>query len=334
VASDESPAAWSELTEEQADAVRRRDGSLLLAANAGSGKTSVLVERFVASVLEDGLAPAQILTITFTERAAGELRERIRRRLLSLGARQAARDTEAAYVQTIHGFCARVLRQRPLAAGLDPEFTVLDEFRAQRIRERAFEGALASWLERSRVPAALDLVAAWGVDRLATAIIEGHEALRSRGQRRPALPPVPPRPAPARERTALAHAGRALTAELSGAARGHARTEEALRVLAGCAQLLEGLGPDEVPLPGPVARLRLASGNAAALNGPLGQAYATVQRDYERACADHHGAAAVALLDELLTGFADSYAAAKRARSARAARCPPDLGRALRAHHG
>ena len=54
-------------TEEQAGAVARREGPLLLAAGAGSGKTSVLVERFVRSVLDDGLRPGQILAITFTE---------------------------------------------------------------------------------------------------------------------------------------------------------------------------------------------------------------------------------------------------------------------------
>ncbi len=73
------------LTYEQEEAVARRHGSLLLAAGAGSGKTSVLVERFVRAVLEDGIAPGRILAITFTERAAGELKERIRARLHSAG---------------------------------------------------------------------------------------------------------------------------------------------------------------------------------------------------------------------------------------------------------
>jgi superfamily I DNA/RNA helicase len=65
-----------QLTGEQAHAVARRAEPLLLSAAAGSGKTSVLVERFVAAVREDGIAPARILAITFTERAAGELRAR------------------------------------------------------------------------------------------------------------------------------------------------------------------------------------------------------------------------------------------------------------------
>jgi ATP-dependent helicase/nuclease subunit A len=80
-------------TDEQAAAIARREGPLLLSASAGSGKTSVLVERFVRSVVEDGLTPAQVLAITFTDKAAGELRSRVRARLLELGRREAARDT-------------------------------------------------------------------------------------------------------------------------------------------------------------------------------------------------------------------------------------------------
>src|ERR1019366_174948 len=107
--------------------VARRAEPLLLSAAAGSGKTSVLVERFVRAVLEDGVAPGKILAITFTERAAGELRERVRSRFLALREREAARDTEAAFVSTFHGFCARLLRTHALLAGLDPDFTILEE---------------------------------------------------------------------------------------------------------------------------------------------------------------------------------------------------------------
>ncbi|MHB8492744.1 MAG: UvrD-helicase domain-containing protein, partial [Solirubrobacteraceae bacterium] len=93
------------LTEQQRTAVRRRQGPLLLSAAAGSGKTRVLVERFVAAVREDGILPAQILAITFTERAAGELAERLRARFVELGDRALARDVERAFVGTFHGFC-------------------------------------------------------------------------------------------------------------------------------------------------------------------------------------------------------------------------------------
>ncbi|MEA2388520.1 MAG: ATP-dependent helicase UvrD/PcrA, partial [Thermoleophilaceae bacterium] len=62
------------LTPEQREAVDRRDGPLFVSAGAGSGKTRVLVERFVAAVVEDGVAVDRLLAITFTEKAAAEMR--------------------------------------------------------------------------------------------------------------------------------------------------------------------------------------------------------------------------------------------------------------------
>src|SRR5271168_4409623 len=162
------------LTEEQEQPVSRRHEPLLLSAAAGSGKTSVLVERFVRAMREDGIAPGRILAITFTERAAGELRERVRARLLALGEREAARDAEAASVGTFHGFCARLLRAHPLPAGLDPEFAILDEGLAGRLRERAFSAALGAFLEGERADA-VDLLAAYGVDGVQR-MIEGVHA--------------------------------------------------------------------------------------------------------------------------------------------------------------
>ncbi len=86
------------LTGEQAVAVERRGGRMLLSANAGAGKTTVLVERFVRDVIEsraaaergegEAIGCRQILAITFTRKAAGELRRRIRERFTELGAHE------------------------------------------------------------------------------------------------------------------------------------------------------------------------------------------------------------------------------------------------------
>ena len=80
----------------QATAVTRRSGSLLVSANAGAGKTTVLAERYARMVAEDELEPREILAVTFTDKAAGELKLRVRRRLIELGCDHAAHQLDRA----------------------------------------------------------------------------------------------------------------------------------------------------------------------------------------------------------------------------------------------
>ena len=114
---------------EQLAAVRAREHTVALSAGAGSGKTTVLVERFLDLVLSDGVSPLGILAITFTERAAAEMKERIVRRFEERGDDANRRRADSAYISTIHGFCARLLRENPLAAGVDIAFDVVDDLR-------------------------------------------------------------------------------------------------------------------------------------------------------------------------------------------------------------
>ncbi len=299
-------------TAQQSDAIRRRDGSLLLEANAGSGKTSVLVERFVRSVLEDGVAPSRILAITFTERAAGELRARVRQRFVELGRRDAARETEAAWVSTIHGFCTRLLRAHAVAAGLDPSFTVLDEAAARPLHDRAWDDALARLLGGDHAAAALDLVAAYDPDRLRMAIVQAHDALRSAGQTRPALPRPPALRDAHALRAPLQAAVAAASADLALAGAG-VTVSTARERLERCAELLAATPPG-VLLP-PLAKLTIGTG-AKALKSAACDDYRAALEAYGAACRDARAADAVVLLDELLGDYADAYADAKRARAA------------------
>src|SRR5579884_2577411 len=170
-----------QFTGEQLHAIEARAGELFLDAAAGSGKTSVLVERFIRAVLEDGIDVAAILTITFTEKAAAQMRERIRARFHELGARDAARATEGAYISTIHGMCARLLRGHALQAGIDPAFRVLDELDAARLADGAFDQALAELADQA--PGAVELIASYTPWELRTAIGGLYGELRARGER-------------------------------------------------------------------------------------------------------------------------------------------------------
>ena len=115
------------LSEEQRAAIQARAPIVTVSAGAGSGKTTVLVERFIDLVQRDEISPLEILAITFTEKAAAEMKERIVRELEKRGDVANRRLAEAAYISTIHGFCSRILREHPLAARLDPSFRVVDE---------------------------------------------------------------------------------------------------------------------------------------------------------------------------------------------------------------
>ncbi len=239
-----------EFSAEQLDAIERRDGDLLLDASAGSGKTSVLVERFVRAVLEDGVDVSAILAITFTDKAAAELRERIRLRLRELGAIEEARATEGAFISTIHGFCARVLRAQALAAGIDPRFVVLDELDAARLADQAFDGALSEVGD-------VELIAAYGPGPLRGAILRTYSELRSRGEREPTLPPLPPGPPDGSAE--LHRAAAALAAELGAIQKPSSKVCEALRRVERAATLSGD------PWPGDLERLKLPGGNGAAL---------------------------------------------------------------------
>ena len=304
-------------TDEQLVAIERREGDLLLDAGAGSGKTSVLVERFARSVLEDGIEVGAILTITFTEKAAAEMRERIRARLRELDADEAARATEGAFISTIHGFCARVLRAYALAAGLDPAFVVLDAPDADRLADQAFDEALEELARDSSThpPAphqpTIDLIAGYGAGGLRSAILQIHGELRSRGQRRPALPALPTPPDIDAARSALREARAAAAAELGAIDDPGAKVIEALARLERAEKLVDA---DE-PWPGDLWAVGLPGGNGAALCTDVCQRYTEALTAFRAACEHRRAVRVHELLDHLLRLFGEGYARAKRAVS-------------------
>jgi ATP-dependent exoDNAse (exonuclease V) beta subunit len=199
IAAPTSPPADSPTVEQRA-AISARDRDTFCEAAAGSGKTRVLVDRYCEALVSDGVAVDRVLAFTFTERAAAEMRGRVRRRLgedaraaaepaLARDLRTLARATERAWVMTIHAFCRRLLAAYPLAAGLDPRFRVLDEAEAGRLRERAVGDALAS-VAATADEAMARALAAYRPYRIGDMTVEAHERLRSQGMTSPRLPEV------------------------------------------------------------------------------------------------------------------------------------------------
>jgi ATP-dependent exoDNAse (exonuclease V) beta subunit len=131
------------------------DRTLIVEAAAGTGKTSELVNRMIAVIASGRTTIGQIVGVTFTEKAAGELKLRLRAELEK--ARYAERDhithdyleqalahLEEAHLSTIHSFCTDLLRERPVEAAIDPQFELLNEAQSLRLYREVFR----SWFER------------------------------------------------------------------------------------------------------------------------------------------------------------------------------------------
>ncbi len=299
------PAPRREPTAEQAAAISARGTDLLLEAGAGTGKTGVMVDRYCRLVCDSGLSPDAILAFTFTDKAAAELRQRIRAEL----ARRAERGSEraaavlagigGAWITTIHGFCNRVLAAHPVAAGVDPGFRVLDAPEAARAAREAFDDALVEFLAGGDA-AREETVAAYDVEGLRGTIAAIHDELRSRGSAEPRLPEPPP----ADPAAALRRLGEAAGECLGELKEGDAKRELPERALA-------RLGAPGPP-PGLEELRALATTSRARALGPYREA---VEAAVARCAEAGEGGVVYAHLAELLRLFSARFEAAKERRA-------------------
>jgi ATP-dependent exoDNAse (exonuclease V) beta subunit len=224
-------------TPEQRAAIEARGAEVLVEAGAGTGKTGVIVDRYCRLACDQGVSPDAILAFTFTDKAAAELRRRIRAEI----ERRAESGSERArgllpglggsWVTTIHGFCNRVLSAHPVAVGIDPRFRVLDAPEAERAAAEAFDEALEAFLaggERERERE--NTVAAFDIPGLRGIVLGAHAELRSRGEDEPRLPEQPEPDVPGVLRRAAEAASEAI-AELKPGSANHELVERALVLL-------------------------------------------------------------------------------------------------------
>jgi len=175
----------AELTEQQKRALNL-DNHISVTANAGSGKTRVLTERYVEAV-RSGVGVEQILCLTFTEKAALELKEKIGVRINSEIAAgknssgghlrtlsEARSKMLEANISTIHSFCSQVLREFPVEAGIDANFKVLEDFDSATLKEESCDRAIREALaeERTNHGNAYDLLVRLGYRRALALLID------------------------------------------------------------------------------------------------------------------------------------------------------------------
>lgn len=135
-------------TDEQARAINERGVNLLLSAAAGSGKTTVLVERVLRLILDDGADVDRMLIVTFTRAAASDMRAKLSKQMSLLAAagnvraREQMIRLERASITTLHAFCADFLRTHFEVAGVDPAFRILDDPVQRRLMDEALDEVL------------------------------------------------------------------------------------------------------------------------------------------------------------------------------------------------
>ncbi len=148
----------SDYTKEQQRAINSIEKNTAVLAGAGSGKTSVLVERFIRLVAS-GIDPQRILAVTFTNKAAGEMSARIRERMGVLAQGEGEKSAfwaekkkllANASIGTIHTLCASILRSSPVEAQVEPGFAIAEEAFARILLEDAVKEAMRQGLEKKQ----------------------------------------------------------------------------------------------------------------------------------------------------------------------------------------
>jgi ATP-dependent helicase/nuclease subunit A len=282
-------------SEEQVAAIDA-PGVVFVSAGAGTGKTTVLVERFVKAVCERGIDVDSLLVITYTERAAGELRNRIRSRLTELGKDDFARELDGAWISTIHGFCLRLLKAHPFAAGIDPRFRVLDESQARVLQSEAFETALEEFLAARDDEPSL-LLSTYGARALRRMLTGVYATLRAAG--RPLVLELGERPGLLERVHEFREAARCLADEAEAGETARATAARALELL------------EERTLPE-----RLLDLSELKARGERAATYEEARGGVEQAALDELATRDRDLLQELLGAFGRAYRAAKERESA------------------
>jgi ATP-dependent helicase/nuclease subunit A len=282
------------LNEEQAAAVET-EGNVFVSAGAGTGKTSVLVERYVRAVCDHGLDVESILVITYTRKAAGELRSRIRRALVERGRRDLARELDSAWISTIHGFCNRILRAHPFAVGLDPRFRELEDAGAAVLRGEAFERALEGFFAEEE-PDRIRLLATYRASGLRRMLTGVYETLRSAGS--DLVLELGERTSLDDALASFHHEADCLAGDSRATAMQRGNAAEALR-------LVLGDPPPE----------RVVDLSALQCRGTRAASYEAARKAVEQAALEELAATDRDLLQELLERFAAEYAEAKRRES-------------------
>lgn len=135
-----------ELKKEQLEVVNFDKGNILVSASAGSGKTFVMIERVIKLITEKKAGVKELLAMTFTESAASDMKEKLKealtKKVLETNSKELSRELEevgTADISTLHSFCGRLIRQYFFAADVSPDFKIIDEGQANKLKKESID---------------------------------------------------------------------------------------------------------------------------------------------------------------------------------------------------
>lgn len=294
-------------TSQQLAVIESEDLDILVEAGAGSGKTTTTVNRYIRLLAERDYEPREILAFTFTDKAAGELRDKVRAARRKLAEERGDTNPQefsmsSAWVGTFHAICSRILKAYPVEAGVDPGFTVIDDVTAETVRSQAFSEALTTFRQEKDTESREAMIGLFTERTLRRSTFATYDELRSRGIDRPRLPEFTETPYPAEKIEYL----RQNVARLGETPKLHWRTKRSLNSVQ---ELLDGLG-DRVPKCSELASVQFSSTNEACaefcevLTSAIADLAANEGGDFAR-----HG------FGRLLELFGDRYTELKARRS-------------------
>lgn len=180
-----------ELNKNQKKAVETIDRNVAVNAGAGSGKTKVLVERYLYILengkIEEGREIESVVAITFTKKASQEMKERIREELkrkfpLDKKWRRIYKDLERGNISTIHSFCSNLLRENPIEANIDPQFKVLEDYKSDEILYEVIKNYFINGIEEDKkIYEFVKSFNSYNLDNLVCTIMEVYKKIRSTG---------------------------------------------------------------------------------------------------------------------------------------------------------
>jgi len=168
------------LTEVQKKAVQMVGNNILVSAGAGTGKTRVLVERILHLLRTQKTTITELLVLTFTEKAANEIKTRLSQGFREMSLVGPRRDLEKAAISTFHGFASRLLKEHPIEAGVDPDFRVIETEQSELLKEEAMREMIAKIYDEKKE--AFELLPAYGENAARDGILKVFTAARHEGK--------------------------------------------------------------------------------------------------------------------------------------------------------